>query len=367
MNFQVDFLSFFVIQVDGKEGQGGKSYKHYATMDDYDYDESDVKKFLDGEFARISKRKVEKNPSTEQAPTKIGRFIVEPEHELSSNPNFNMFARLRAAEDKEDFKNACDDLVRMYLDTSAVRGGALIIVQATLNTHSDDPFIFVLKCDFEPKIARITESSLVSEVEMAISARNMKSIMYPYMLEEGMNDEWELKIHQSSHARYFEDFLKFVTYEQSMPEIVNEHVMGFVQNYVETKWPDASNEERQQEERDLELWAASEKRDLQGKWEPLQVVEAAQHIVELKPEIEVRFKLDDTAVRGLLSDFGAKLHITKLHDRYALIIEGDAFTFEKGFSPIELLQPESFETVAERLKEKRLREDEFADGDTPPW
>ncbi len=64
----------------------------------------------------------------------------------------------------------------------------------------------------------------------------MKSIMYPYMLEEGMNDEWELKIHQSSHARYFEDFLKFVTYEQSMPEIVNEHVMGFVQNYVETKW-----------------------------------------------------------------------------------------------------------------------------------
>lgn len=103
---------------------------------------------------------------------------------MSSNPNFNMFARLRAAEDKEDFKNACDDLVRMYLDTSAVRGGALIIVQATLNTHSDDPFIFVLKCDFEPKIARITESSLVSEVEMAISARNMKSIMYPYMLEE---------------------------------------------------------------------------------------------------------------------------------------------------------------------------------------
>lgn len=63
MNFQVDFLSFFVIQVDGKEGQGGKSYKHYATMDDYDYDESDVKKFLDGEFARISKRKVEKTPA----------------------------------------------------------------------------------------------------------------------------------------------------------------------------------------------------------------------------------------------------------------------------------------------------------------
>jgi hypothetical protein len=84
MNFTVGFLSFFVIQVDGKDGQGGQTYKHYATMDDYDYEESDVKKFLDGEFAQFSKCKVEKNPSTEQAPTKIGRFIVEPEHDLSS-------------------------------------------------------------------------------------------------------------------------------------------------------------------------------------------------------------------------------------------------------------------------------------------
>lgn len=121
-----------------------------------------------------------------------------------------MFARLRGADDKESFKNACDDLVRSYLDTSAVRGGALIISQAVMSTHSDDPFIFVMKCDFDEKIARISdERSLISEVEMAISARNMKSIQYPYMFEEGMMDEWELKIHQSSHARYFEDFLKF--------------------------------------------------------------------------------------------------------------------------------------------------------------
>lgn len=358
MNFTVEFLSFFVIQIDGKDGQGGKNYKHYATMDDYDYEESDVKKFLDGEFSRISKRKVEKHPSTEQAPTKIGRFIVEPEHDLSSNPNFNMFARLRAASDKENFKNACDDLVRMYLDTSAVRGGALIVVQAIMGTHSDDRFIFVLKCDFEPKIARISESKLVSEVEMAISARNMKSIMYPYLIEEGMLDEWELKIHQSSHARYFEDFLKFVTYEQSMPEIVNEHVLGFVQDYVETRWPDADNEERQQEERELELWAGSEKRDLQEKWEPVQVMEAAERIVELKPEMDIRFKLDDTSIRGLLADFGVKLHITRLHDRYALILEGDSFMFDKSYSPIELLQPEDFSTVVQRLQAKRNDEEE---------
>ncbi|GAF07462.1 hypothetical protein JCM16418_1478 [Paenibacillus pini JCM 16418] len=118
MKFDVQYLSFFVIKVDGKEGQTDKSYKHYQTMDGYEYLDSDIKKFLDGEFTRISKRKVEKYPNTEQAPTKIGRFIVEPGHELTSNPNFNMLVRLRTVDDKEDYKNACDDLLRIYLDTS---------------------------------------------------------------------------------------------------------------------------------------------------------------------------------------------------------------------------------------------------------
>ncbi len=40
------------------------------------------------------------------------------------------------------------------------------------------------------------------------------------MPEEGMVEVGELKIHQASHARYFEDFLKFVEYERSMPEIM---------------------------------------------------------------------------------------------------------------------------------------------------
>ena len=48
----------------------------------------------------------------------------------------------------------------------------------------------------------------------------MKSIQYPYVPEEGMTEEHELKIHQASHARYFEDFLKFVEYGESMPEIM---------------------------------------------------------------------------------------------------------------------------------------------------
>jgi hypothetical protein len=207
MDFIVQYASFFVIQTDGD-----KRYKHYQTLDGDDYEESELKSFLDGEFARIVKRKAERNPVTENVPTKIGRFQVEPGYELDSNPNYNLFRRLRTAESKERFLDYTDELVREYLDTSAVRGGALILVRAKWNQISDDPFLFLLKCDFEPKIARIAdEKSLIAQVEMAISARNIKSIQYPHLPEDGAPDEWELKIHQASHARYFEDFLKYVS------------------------------------------------------------------------------------------------------------------------------------------------------------
>lgn len=357
MKFNINMISFFVIQVEGKDNQSAKSYKHYQTMNSDEYEYSELKNFLDGEFKRIAKRKVEKNPSAEQSPTKIGRFIVEPGYELDSNPNFNMFARLRAVDNKEDFQNACDDLIRSYLDTSATRGGALVIVQAQMTSHGDDPFIFVLKCDFEQNIARISdEVQLISQVEMAISTRNMKSIQYPHMLEEGMVDEWELKIHQSSHARYFEDFLRFVTYEQSIPEIVNEHVMELVHNYVEQQWPDEQAEERQQVEKNIELWAASEKRDIQDHWETPQVIEAAERIVEIKPEIELRFRIGDTLVKGKLADFGNNIHISRLHRGYAVIIEGDGFEFDKAFSPVELLMPDSFEVVSQRIMNRKRDE-----------
>jgi len=96
----VQFLSFDVIQVEGGEAQSSKSYKHYQTLDEEEYAYSEIKKFLDGEFTRLSKRKVEKNPHIKQAPTKIGRFLVEPGYELDSNSNFNQLTRLRVAEDK---------------------------------------------------------------------------------------------------------------------------------------------------------------------------------------------------------------------------------------------------------------------------
>ncbi|MEI7024244.1 DUF3900 domain-containing protein [Paenibacillus sp. y28] len=357
MHVSVQFLSFFVIQTDDEGGQSGKRYKHYQTLNREQYEDSELKPFLSEEFVRICKRKVEKNPSSESVPTKIGRFIVEPGHELTSNPNYNLLQRIRFAEDKTVFLGFADELLRMYMETSAVRGGAFIAAQAKLPDLFDDPFLFVMKCDFEPKIARISdETSLVSQVEMAISARSIKSIQYPYMPEPGMLEEWELKIHQASHARYFEDFLKFVTYEKPMPTIITEHVFQMVQDYMEEKWqaaPEYAAEHRQQDEQAIELWACSDKRDLQQRWTHEQVVEATAQIMTHKEDLELKFKLDHISIKGMMADYGDKVHIASLNGRYVVLIEGDSFQFDKGFTPIELLHPEPFEQVAARLAAKK--------------
>lgn len=339
----MQYLSFFVIHTDGEESatSSGRRFKHYQTMEADDYEESEIQKFLDGEFKRIVKRKVERNPNTAGAPTKIGRFMVEPGYELGSNQNYNLFQRLRDADSKERFLGIADELVRIYMDTSAVRGGAFIIALSKLNTYFDEPFLFLLKCDFEPKIARISdERNLISQVEMAISARSMKSIQYPHMPEEGTLEHWELKIHQASHARYFEDFLKYVSYEKPLPEVMGEQVVEMVQQYIADKWQEENSTERREEENAVEVWAASEKRDLQEWWPQEQVEVAAAALVEIKPDLPFTFKLDSVTIKALLADFGASIHIAKHNGRYVAVIEGDAFQFDKGMSPVELLQPQ---------------------------
>ncbi|MED4603376.1 DUF3900 domain-containing protein [Paenibacillus validus] len=352
MKFDVDYISFFVIQVDGEDGQGGKRSKHFITMDAEDYAVSELSDFLDGEFGKTAKRKAERHPKAEQVPTKIGRFIVEPGYELDSNPNYNLFARLRMAESIDAFMGHADELVTTYMDASAIRGGAMFVVRARYSQLFDEPFLFVFKCDFEQKIARITdERSLLNRVEMAINAKNMKSIMYPHMPEPGMMDHWELKIHQSSHARYFEDFLKFVEYEKSVPELMNEQVLGFVQQYVEQVYED-NVEAKEREMEEMELWAHSEKRELQEKWEAAQVMEATSIMVEQKPDLDMKIKLGHMSVRALLADYGDRLHIAKLGDRYVVLLEAEALQFDQGISPVELLLPESLESLVQRLRQK---------------
>ena len=363
MDFQMQYLSFFVIHTDGQESavSSGKRFKHYQTLDEDTYEDSEIQRFLDDEFKRVVKRKVERNPNSAGAPTKIGRFMVEPGYELGSNQNYNLFQRLRDADTKERFIGIADELVRIYMDTSAVRGGAFIIALSKLNTYFDEPFLFLLKCDFEPKIARIAdERSLISQVEMAISARSIKSIQYPHMPEEGMLEHWELKIHQASHARYFEDFLKYVSYEKPLPEVMGEQVVEMVHQYIADKWQEDESSERREEENAVEVWAASEKRELQEWWSQEQVEVAAAALVEQKPDLPIAFKLDDVTIKGLLAEFGTAIHFARHNGRYVVVIEGDSFQFDKGMSPVELLQPAELAELLPHIGTGRREPDEAA-------
>ena len=288
LDFEMRYLSFYVINIDGNEESTNKSYKHFQTLDTTEYEQSALKDFLDGELKKIVKRKVDRHPRSEQVPTKLGYFIVEPGHELNSNPNYNLFHRTLFAENKEEFIKGSEEFIRAYLDTSAVRGGAFIVASATPRKYFDHSFLFIMKCDFEPKVASISdEKTLIKTVEMAITTKNMKSIQYPYMPEEGMVETGELKIHQSSHARYFEDFLKFVDYQESMPEIMKTQVMHMVQEHVQQTYQPESKE-LQQFEHEMEIWEASPKREIQERLTTEQVVEASAQIVEHTPEAELK-------------------------------------------------------------------------------
>jgi hypothetical protein len=352
MEFEVQYLSFYVVQVEGKGEQADKRYKHFQTLNEEEYESNHLKEFLDGEFTKIVKRKVDRHPKTDEVPTKLGYFIVEEGHDLTSNPNYNLFHRVRYAESKEAFQQESEKFAIAYVDTSAVRGGAFIVARAKLRKYFDDSFVFILKCDFEPKVASIAdESTLIRQVEMAITTRNMKSIQYPYMPEEGMIQDNELKINQSSHARYFEDFLKYVEYGQSMPEIVKTQVIEMVRGHMEETF-EPESEEREQLENAMEIWAASEKRELQEHFEPEQVIEAAAQLIEHTPELELKMKLDHVSVKGLLADYGDSIHLAKVNGKYVIMIEADTITFEKGFSPVEFAKPDEIGTVVERIRQK---------------
>ncbi|MDE5412847.1 DUF3900 domain-containing protein [Alkalihalobacterium chitinilyticum] len=377
MDFDIQYLSFFVIDSEGQGEQGAKSYKHYQTLDEVSYVNHPLSDFLEGELMKISKRKVERHPKSDQVPTKIGRFLVEEGYDLASNPNYNQFNKIRSAESSGDFQLSCEQLVRSYMDTSSIRGGALIVARAKLNKYFDEPFVFVLKCDFEPKVATITdERSLIQQVEMAITTKNMKSIQYPYMPEEGMIEEWELKIHQSSHSRYFEDFLKFVEYERSMPEIVKDQVITLAKQYYEDTgvMPNLKITEPEEEETveteeteatspteapspppqtdfdtTMEVWATTPKRELQEQWSAEQVMEASYHLVEQIPELDLSFKLDHIGIKALLSDFGVNVHIGKQNGRYYVLLEGDRLEFGKGASPVEFLRPNEMKDIIDKI------------------
>ncbi|GLB61101.1 hypothetical protein NCCP133_32310 [Cytobacillus sp. NCCP-133] len=110
-----------------------------------------------------------------------------------------------------------------------------------------------------------------------------------------MIEQRELKIHQSSDARYFEDFLKFVDYEPLLPEIVKTQVIVMVQEHIKDTFQ-PENEEREQLETSMEVWAASPKSEIQERFSSEQVIEAAAQIIENSPEIQLKLKMDHVLV-----------------------------------------------------------------------
>ncbi|MGM9926542.1 MAG: DUF3900 domain-containing protein [Bacillus sp. (in: firmicutes)] len=350
MDFGILYLSFYVINMDSEESS--KTIKHYQTLNKEEFENSSLNDFLSGELKKIAKRKVERHPKAENVPTKLGYFVVEQGHELSSNPNFVLFNKACFSETKEEFHEHAEKFVQLYADTSSVRGGVFIVASAKLNKYFDEPFLFILKCDFEPKVASISdEKTMIKTVELAITTKNMKSIMYPHMPEEGMVEDGELKIHQASHARYFEDFLKYVDYNEPMPEIMKAQVAEMVTEHILESLEDES-EEFKQFEQEMEIWSCSDKREISERLDSHQVIEAAAHIVEHTPEAELKMKLGDTDIKGYLSDFGENIHLAKVNGRYVALIEADTILFEKGVSPIEFHKPEELQAVVDLIVKK---------------
>ncbi|GAB1528955.1 MULTISPECIES: DUF3900 domain-containing protein [Brevibacillus] len=371
MNFTIDWLSFYLME-QPEEEDGIKQVRMTRYLGHDEYQKSELKDFLDGEFARIAKRKVEMNPKTEGTPTKLGQFVLEPGHPLESNPNYALLNRLLAAETPGESKEPCQELIQSYLRTSQVRGGVMIVVRTRLDLI-DERYVFILKCDFEQKTAVITdEKSLISNVRMAINAKNMKSLMYPYMIESGMNDPYHVKIHQFSHARYFEEFLRFIEYPQTMTQIVSEEVISLARQHIEYTYPEES-EERVREEEAIELIAASPKRELAEKWEHETVMEAMQIITDRQPEVELKFKLDHMQIRTLLADYGTNLHIAKVNGRYLVLLEGEQLQFERGMSPVEFLKPKALTDIVKEIEERSQNvaytpmSTPTEDDDNPPW
>jgi len=367
MNFVVEYLSFYVVEQPQEENSVKQVIMQKVLSHD-EYAKSELKEFLHEEFAKVAKRKVDMTPKTEASPTKLGQFIVEEGHALDSNPNYAQFRRLLTAEGKEAFKQACVELVHSYLKTSGVRGGVLLISRVRLEKF-DQRFLFLFKCDFEAKTAVITdEQSLLSNVEMAINAKNMKSIMYPYLLEEGMIDEYLVKIHQFSHARYFEEFLKFIEYQQTVSEIVTQEVLSLARQHIDYTYPEPSIE-REQEEEAIELLAAKPKRELSEKWEHETVMEAMQIITEKQPDIDLTCKLDHMQIKAKLADYGSQVHIATVNNRYMILLEGDLLQFEKGFSPVEFLKPKKLHEIVKEIEQRGAypaQQNDDSD-DTPPW
>ena len=57
MDFEINYLSFYVVQVEGKGEAVDKRYKHFQTLDAEEYEDSSLKEFLNGELLKFQREK----------------------------------------------------------------------------------------------------------------------------------------------------------------------------------------------------------------------------------------------------------------------------------------------------------------------
>ncbi|WP_444684364.1 DUF3900 domain-containing protein [Alkalicoccus luteus] len=350
MDMHVQFVSFFTVQ----SGEGSvRQARLEQTVTASEYAGSALESFLHEEFRKMLKRKADRNPTSHKSATKVGQFIVEDGYELGSNPNYAMLENLRQAASAEALEKAAVRLADAYAGTNSARGGILMLVQLTVTEWSSQPFVLAAKCDFEDHIVTVgsSEGELLRQVNRAISTKGMKAVQFPHMPQEGMIEPWEVKIHQASHASYFEDFLPYVGYPETKREAAAVAVIESAREAVLSEFEDDS-EERIAEEKVLEAWANTEERTLQNRWDEEQVREVSRPILDRNPEVKLKLKLDHMKIEGLLEDFGERLHIARKDDRYVIVLEGEAFSFDKEASPVEFLQPDDMAAVFERILAK---------------
>jgi hypothetical protein len=140
-----------------------------------------------------------------------------------------------------------------------------------------------------------------------------------------------------------------------MPKKMKTQVMTMVQEHVYETYV-GNRKESQQFEQEIEIWEASPKREIQERLTTEQVVEATAMIVEHTPEAELKMKLVDTHIKGMLADFGESLHLGKINGRYELLIEEDILSSEKGVSPIEFHKTDELGEIIEKITKRSVGE-----------
>ena len=57
MDFEINYLFLYVVQVEGKGEAVDKRYKHFQTLDAEEYEDSSLKEFLNGELLKFQREK----------------------------------------------------------------------------------------------------------------------------------------------------------------------------------------------------------------------------------------------------------------------------------------------------------------------